>query len=1300
MKRILVFALAAAVIMGCSAYAACCSGKSELHLNTPGKVDVCVKPNTEVKVSIDICPHTKVNAAQVLVGFDSTMLTPVDITAYGVPWDEVFYSVFDTATTPARLNALIGMTVKGAEGSDECMTMALITFRTTATQGCTTVVFLPDESAIAGTYLSDMNQNLIQRPGTLATFNSQNICIDATPPNCNVSVNPASWTAGNTVTVTVCSTDNICGVAKCEISIDGGSWVTLTGTPPCYTYNIDVSAMPDGVHSIAARCTDKAGNVSNSADCTKSFFLDKTRPTCSIVVDPNKCTKENVVWCQFAGFDNMSNDLVYTLSIDDGTEFTPSANPYAIDTTAMADGKHKVCVKVVDEAGNNRTCCDNFFIDRTKPVIDSFVIAPDGCTKANSLTLTFTGSDTPVIDNCGLDRWCLTVDGNPCRCDVASPFVLDVSNLADGEHTFCLTLWDKAGNESDVECLKVKIDRTPPKKFYAHADPATCTNANTIVVSFCATDVTCGVAFYQIKLDNEAWRLPQIAPIPCPDYLLDVTSVPDGDHVILVRAVDWAGNEQISEPLHIYLDKTPPEPFAVTINPTICTNSGILACYPTTDAGASFGCGIDHYEVKVNDEPFINVDAMTCIFVSTKLMPDSCDHTITVKAVDKAGNFRIAPPAKFSVDNSAPVIVSLKASPAVCTNNNNVTITWNVTDQPACCGPLTYCLRVDNLEWRCPVTSPYTLDVSGLCDGPHSVCLQATDVAGNKSEACVTICLDKSDPHDCWIEAGPPAWTNQNSIIVSFGATDIALPPPCDCGIDNYKLRVDGGTWSAPVTSPYTLDLTGLADGKHTVCMKATDKAGNSCTVCTDIFIDKVPPVITNLVADPPTCTNAKTIRVTFSANDAMADYIAFCIKFGSGSYVCGVHSPYDVDVTSVPDGDYDICVKAIDIAGNFSEKCITVSLDKTPPEIGPITFDPPVCTNAKSICATWSVTDNKCGVDHSEVVIDALAPITVTSPYCFSTQDLASGEHTFCVTAYDKAGNKATRCGTFKLDKDPPIVTFMEVWQSGRQIYPPPDSGIEVVPEEELIIKVKVSDSRPTDCGLPDCPASCPPCIRLVFREGADPCIPLVDCTVLDPSGVYNTICVYKGMVDACWGKGLADLTVCAKDIAGNEACATITLLFNPCMIKGTIEVPGLKPPSGGLTWTATFVETRELDPLSLKTWTVNITFPENATTANYVLKNAIGTGTHLSADFPATLRDKKVIAWGPCCQGIANFSCLPGDSNRDNCINVLDYSCVRANWFKVGLGLACDFNGDGTINLWDLLLLKTYWYQCGKPE
>jgi putative lipoic acid-binding regulatory protein len=310
-------------------------------------------------------------------------------------------------------------------------------------------------------------------------------------------------------------------------------------------------------------------------------------------------------------------------------------------------------------------------------------------------------------------------------------------------------------------------------------------------------------------------------------------------------------------------------------------------------------------------------------------------------------------------------------------------------------------------------TSPYALDASAVADGLHMVHVKAIDNTGNELVKDVPIYLDKSAPADFAPTADPAAWTNANSVNITFSTTDAASY------IDHYQVALDGGAY-ATQSSPYALDVTGVADGPHTVHVKAIDGAGNELAKDLTISLDKAAPADFTPTANPASWTNANGVEITFATTDALSGFPHFEVALDGGAYTTQA-SPYTLDVSAVADGTHSVHVKAIDLAGNELVKDVAIYLDKSGPADFTPTANPASWTNANSVSISFDTTDAGCGMGHYEVALDGGAYTTQTSPYALDVTAVADGTHTVHVKAIDAGGNELIKDVTIYLDKTNP---------------------------------------------------------------------------------------------------------------------------------------------------------------------------------------------------------------------------------------------------------------------------------------
>ncbi|GAA2109825.1 hypothetical protein GCM10009780_64570 [Actinomadura alba] len=124
-----------------------------------------------------------------------------------------------------------------------------------------------------------------------------------------------------------------------------------------------------------------------------------------------------------------------------------------------------------------------------------------------------------------------------------------VTVSGDGSHTVAYRSADKAGNVETARTLAIKIDAIAPLTTAAFA-PANDAgwHAGAVPVTLSATDATSGIDATQYKLDGGGWTA----------YTGSVDVTGDGEHTLLYRSTDKAGNVETEKAATITVDATKP----------------------------------------------------------------------------------------------------------------------------------------------------------------------------------------------------------------------------------------------------------------------------------------------------------------------------------------------------------------------------------------------------------------------------------------------------------------------------------------------------------------------------------------------------------------------------------------------------------------------------------------------------------------------------------------------------------------------------------------------------------------------
>ncbi len=227
---------------------------------------------------------------------------------------------------------------------------------------------------------------------------------------------------------------------------------------------------------------------------------------------------------------------------------------------------------------------------------------------------------------------------------------------------------------------------------------------------------------------------------------------------------------------------------------------------------------------------------------------------------------------------------------------------------------------------------------------------------------------------------------NTGNITVVWGASDATS------GIDHYNYRVDGGAWSADITAT-TQIVSNLADGAHTIDVRAVDKAGNEGTASVSFTIDTTAPIV---IDHSPTGMNVSldsTINVTFSEPmDLSSVQIVLSGITGTVSW-SGNTAIFTPDENLTAGTLYVVNVTGEDVAGN---RLAPYSWNFTTKSGSP----PPVITTHAGSISGVVMDDSGSPVAGATVSVEGTNLTTITdSDGHFLLENVSVGQHTLSIS-------------------------------------------------------------------------------------------------------------------------------------------------------------------------------------------------------------------------------------------------------------------------------------------------------------
>ncbi|MBX3019337.1 MAG: hypothetical protein KF767_15735 [Bdellovibrionaceae bacterium] len=467
--------------------------------------------------------------------------------------------------------------------------------------------------------------------------------------------------------------------------------------------NLKQHVLVEGVHTIRASATDRAGNKSEPID--DSFTIDLTKPTVRFVQTPPAITSDSSSTFAFVGEDKLSGVEKYECSVNGGA-FAACSSPV---TANFPEGDNKYAVRVYDRAGNvSNPATYEWEIDKTAPSVQ-ITKNPPAFSKDPIGNFEFTGKDGGM-----------TITKFECRIGSSSAWTScnsphDTVSLPDGTHRLEVRGYDRANNPSSPANYEWTIDTVKPLVVIT-AGPSGRGRDKNVTFQFNATDPSpsSGIESVSCRHDSGAWE-------SCSN-IKSYTNIADGTHKFEVKAKDRAGNES-SVVSHSYTIDTQKPVVTITKTPASLTNSNVAPFeFIATDAG---GGTIARIECQVDGGGY-----GTCTSPKTYSNVVDGSHLFQVRAYDDVGNVSDVKSYQWVVDTQGPEINILKRPASVVKKGDPMPIHYQVTD--AISGVKTVKCGLNGVLDNCAAELNINLNLEV---GEYVSRIEAEDQLGNRTVA-------------------------------------------------------------------------------------------------------------------------------------------------------------------------------------------------------------------------------------------------------------------------------------------------------------------------------------------------------------------------------------------------------------------------------------------------------------------------------------------------------------------------------------------------------------------------------------
>lgn len=368
------------------------------------------------------------------------------------------------------------------------------------------------------------------------------------------------------------------------------------------------------------------------------------------------------------------------------------------------------------------------------------------------------------------------------------------------------------------------------------------------------------------------------------------SSLRTGTHSFAVRVSATGFKTSTSTVRTWAIDRTPPNA------PTVATPSSPNRTNPISIAFSSSSTDVASYLCSLD-----GAAAAACTSPAAVTLTADGWHTLSVVAVDRAGNKSGAGSATWLTDTSTPTPV-VSSGPPSLTPSSSANFTYASAE-----GDVTFACSLDGGPFTACASGGVTY--TGLANGSHSFAVRTTDEAGNTAT---------SDTFS-WVRGATAktlAWSStpaavSNASVASFGFTSNGAAFTCS---------LDGAS-PVPCASPWA--VSSLSDGSHTV-MVITDPGVGQVSLTFEWVIDTQDPG-KPVITGPSAWTNTTSAKVV--VRPAASDDSVACTLDAVATPCAAL-----ANLTGLAVGAHTVTATATDPAGNTATTSFAWTIDQTAP--------------------------------------------------------------------------------------------------------------------------------------------------------------------------------------------------------------------------------------------------------------------------------------------------------------------------------------------------------------------------------
>ena len=546
----------------------------------------------------------------------------------------------------------------------------------------------------------------------------------------------------------------------------------------------------------------------------------------------------------------------------------------------------------------------------------------------------------------------------------------------------------------------------------------------------------------------------------------------DGSFALIIRATDAAGRTTEVE-RNLLIDTTDPAAPVISSSPGNYVTTSLSVTGTATDVTS----GISLIEYSIDGESTWNsLSGTNNWFGAIDISSESVgSKTVYLRSTDRAGNISPSASQAYIIDRDNPVL-TVNGFSVYEYRDATFTINGNMDDRDLGLSPVSVTTELDSVPidlsgypiFQNTDSKTWSQDIP-IAPGDNGNCqivITATDAVGRIVTETIDVGIDTTDPTVA-VTTDFSSWFGSNTVLVEGTAFDDgSLLKEIQYSYDNlsWNFLASSTPWSGYVSIP-----SGETNPLH---IRSVDNVGKASTVSTlNVKVDTTGPV-TSMVSplSLSKLNGASDLSIQILVQDiGQSGVISGKVKVNNTDFsspdteriLLPANAEFDdtwtltLPAASIPgsEGQMDVNVEFVDIAGNRTIQSFPILVDRTNPSIPIISSHSDSDTVNKTITVSGSATDTQ-GLDSVSLEIynentTLWEPLTVTGTYSWTaninTVTYDTGDYDtdggtagtqirLRCTASDAAGNAASTNRDLTIDQnsDRPVVTINNLDTSG----------------------------------------------------------------------------------------------------------------------------------------------------------------------------------------------------------------------------------------------------------------------------